>query len=267
MGLIPFQGNAGPIVEFQVALANFPGNHPLELLNAVIADEFSQNILTSIENGNLIIIGPVSPESFNLLSPDSGEVITTCTPLLDWEDAFDPDPIDTISYTLFWSTDSSWLAYDSIDGLMDSEFTFSQSEPLQNNASIWWKVKAIDSYNLDCCSNQVWVFVTSSSGYVGTHANASAPFRHFLHQNFPNPFNSTTAITYELSGMTDVKFLVCNVLGETVKQWSFSSQPAGRHCIYWTGTDRRGKNVASGLYFCRLQIDQSIETKQMILIR
>lgn len=267
MNLTPFQGNSGPVVLFQLVLGNIPGIYPLELENGIIADENSQNILTSIENGNLILIGPVAPNSFNLLLPDSGALVETLMPTLDWEDALDPDPIDSLTYTLYWSLDSIWSIVDSVTDLINSEYSFSQSSPLPNNASIWWKVKATDCYELASWSNQIWMFSISSTGIKVETAKVETQNEFRLCQNYPNPFNSSTLIVYNLPCATDVELNIYNIQGRLINRWRSALQSAGIHHRVWSGDDQWGKEVPGGIYFFRLNTGQNIETRKMVFLR
>lgn len=70
----------------------------------------------------------------------------------------------------------------------------------------------------------------------------------FLFQNYPNPFNPSTTISYNLHKMSDVELKIYDLLGNEVKSFHFSSQPAGFQSITWNGTDSNGEPVSSGIY-------------------
>ena len=68
MNQLPFNGNSGSVVDFQLVLGSNPGYYALELENAIIANAQSQNILTGVQNGNLTILAPnisANPNSLN----------------------------------------------------------------------------------------------------------------------------------------------------------------------------------------------------------
>ncbi len=88
-----------------------------------------------------------------------------------------------------------------------------------------------------------------------------------LRQNYPNPFNPTTTIVFNLSRASDVKLSVFNLLGQEVVSLLDASSSAGEHAVLWGGTDRNGNEVASGTYFYRLETEQSVETRKMILLK
>jgi endo-1,4-beta-xylanase len=88
-----------------------------------------------------------------------------------------------------------------------------------------------------------------------------------LYQNYPNPFNSTTTITYELLKDARAVISIYGLLGEEVKTLMNENRMAGYQSITWNGTDNRGDNVSSGVYVCRLQVDDEIKTNKMLYIK
>ena len=82
-----------------------------------------------------------------------------------------------------------------------------------------------------------------------------------LMQNFPNPFNSTTTIHYDLPSATNVSLKVYDLLGREVASLAHGHSDAGYHQVQWKA------NVASGIYFYRLQTEGFVATKKMILLK
>jgi hypothetical protein len=73
-----------------------------------------------------------------------------------------------------------------------------------------------------------------------------------LSQNFPNPFNPSTTIVYELPIKSSVKVIIYDLLGREIKLFSFAAQSAGHQKIVWDGTDHQGIPMSSGIYVYRL---------------
>ncbi len=88
-----------------------------------------------------------------------------------------------------------------------------------------------------------------------------------LHQNYPNPFNPSTVISFDLPENTDVRLTVFNVLGQTVTTLVNDYFSAGPHEIEWDARDTRGGELASGIYFYRLEAGTRSEVKKMVLLR
>lgn len=83
--------------------------------------------------------------------------------------------------------------------------------------------------------------------------------------NYPNPFNPETTISFTVpqNGQTSVK--VYNLKGQEVRSLLNKEMTAGSSSIVWNGTDNSGDNVASGLYFVRVQNNGKAVTRKMLL--
>jgi tetratricopeptide (TPR) repeat protein len=97
--------------------------------------------------------------------------------------------------------------------------------------------------------------------------DASLPGDYALYPNYPNPFNAQTSIEYQIREAVKVTLSVYNVLGQRVIVLENGVQPAGQYRAIWEGRDRGGLEVASGIYFARLQAGEFTFTKKMVLLR
>lgn len=95
---------------------------------------------------------------------------------------------------------------------------------------------------------------------------AAMPTRFELGQNFPNPFNPATTITFSLPHPTEWTLSVVNVNGQVVKSYSGASA-AGITTLKWDATDQNGVAVATGVYFYRLDAGNFTETRKMLLLK
>jgi hypothetical protein len=93
------------------------------------------------------------------------------------------------------------------------------------------------------------------------------PSTYLLHQNSPNPFNPSTSIAFKLPDAVHVKLAVYNILGQKVITLVDEYLGHGSHSVSWDGRDSRGNSVGSGIYFYRLQTDEFIDTKRMVLLK
>ncbi|KAA3604173.1 MAG: choice-of-anchor D domain-containing protein [Calditrichaeota bacterium] len=88
----------------------------------------------------------------------------------------------------------------------------------------------------------------------------------YLSQNFPNPFNPTTTINYELRNTNYEKsgLVIFNVLGEEIKEFELTTNKGS---VIWDGTNSFGKQVSSGIYFYTLKTSSFSETRKMLLLK
>jgi endonuclease I len=89
-----------------------------------------------------------------------------------------------------------------------------------------------------------------------------------LHQSTPNPFNATTDISFVVPSGTDVAELsIYSARGALLRRWTWLSPDPGLTTLSWDSTDRVGDQVASGVYFYRLEVDGSTDRRKMVLLR
>jgi hypothetical protein len=86
---------------------------------------------------------------------------------------------------------------------------------------------------------------------------------HFsLEQNFPNPFNPATTISFSLPSKSFVSLKVFDIIGREVATIVFEEMSTGIYSRQWNA-----ENMSSGIYFYRLQVGSFIETKKLVLLR
>jgi hypothetical protein len=112
--------------------------------------------------------------------------------------------------------------------------------------------------------NGVGVFtdVYRANSSAGISNGKELPGSILLSNSFPNPFNPTTTITYEIPSRSRVTLKVFNLLGEEVATLVDEEVSAGRHSEIWNAT-----GIASGVYFCRLQVGERVMTSKLLLMR
>ncbi|MBX2992946.1 MAG: T9SS type A sorting domain-containing protein [Bacteroidetes bacterium] len=81
----------------------------------------------------------------------------------------------------------------------------------------------------------------------------SRPEEFALFQNYPNPFNPTTTIRYQLPVPSLVTIKIYNILGQEISTLVEEVRTHGTHTAMWNGTNRAGNNVATGVYFYRME--------------
>ncbi len=100
--------------------------------------------------------------------------------------------------------------------------------------------------------------------FTGTNV---VPSEFALHGNYPNPFNPTTTIAYDLATDGNITLGVFNLLGQRVRTLVSGYQLAGSYRILWNGQNDVGHQVSSGVYFYRLHAGRYVKTNRMVLLK
>ncbi|MCK4597633.1 T9SS type A sorting domain-containing protein [bacterium] len=180
--------------------------------------------------------------------------------------------------TICWLTDEPadsrvecWYADGSFPTLLGTTFTEEHLiglSDLQSATTYSCQVSSADTAG-NCCVPQEGSFTTSSprSGAYEWNSSDQMPGDFKLWQNFPNPFNGSTNIRYQLPQRAFVLIKVYNSLGQLVKTLMEENQPPGDYQVSWDARDGWGEGVASGVYFCFLQAGDFRESCKMTLLK
>jgi hypothetical protein len=174
-----------------------------------------------------------------------------------------------------WSPDSIYVSLDPImtpdSAISVSPIAFalapSGSEAVTFSVMPHWLSKGVN-YN-------AVVILDSRFGFGQTHfekafsfaitavgEEPSLPKAFALEQNYPNPFNPSTTIEYELPGASEVRLSVYDMLGREISILVHERREAGVHEVKFDGL-----NLASGVYFYRLQAGTFLDTKRFVLLK
>jgi hypothetical protein len=121
------------------------------------------------------------------------------------------------------------------------------------------RIEAIDMRDLDNAKTEI--------GSVEEHEAPFVPQATALLQNFPNPFNPVTTITFDLTAAEHVRLDVFDVSGRLLATPVDGMKGAGRHRVEWNGRDAGGSLVPSGICFYRMRTAGFEATRKMILVR
>ena len=112
--------------------------------------------------------------------------------------------------------------------------------------------------------------MTDGTGYfalpLAALAGSVLPQGFTLGPNYPNPFNPSTIIPYQLVASSEVRLEVFNLLGQHIATLVDGERPAGFHTATWTATDGAGRAVAAGVYLYRMTVGEERQTGRMVLI-
>jgi len=198
------------------------------------------------------------PNSFDLSSPTNGDTLDSLTAELIWEPSSDPDPGDSVAfYRVYLALDSTFST--GLDS-QDVSTTALVWEELIDSENYWWKVKAFDTHGNGTLSGEAWTFHIQSSAISGE--DVLLPTQFALHPNYPNPFNPTTEIQFDLPRSMTVELRIYNILGQEVVTLVDRPMQAGFHSVNFDGA-----KLSSGIYIYQLKAGDFVEAKKMVLMR
>jgi hypothetical protein len=102
----------------------------------------------------------------------------------------------------------------------------------------------------------------------GTPTRSTSPLESYLLPNYPNPFNTETAIAYTLDSVADIRLTIHSLTGQLTRTLVQRSQLPGRYAVVWDGRDESGQVVASGIYLCQLETSEGVrKIRRMLLLK
>ncbi len=108
-----------------------------------------------------------------------------------------------------------------------------------------------------------WIYMASRSA-TSINRHNELPESYVLSQNYPNPFNPATCIHFSLPQAGNVTLKIYDVLGKEIATLKNGFLPAGDHSVEFKAD---GFGLQSGVYFYRLQVNNFVETKKMVLVK
>ena len=116
-------------------------------------------------------------------------------------------------------------------------------------------------------SQGVLIPVLPDNEWVSLDDDLMIPGEFSLYNNYPNPFNPTTVLDYDLSKSGFVNITVYDMMGRKVKTLVNTNQSAGFRSVTWDATNLVGQPVSAGMYFYMIQAGDFRETKKMIFLK
>jgi len=119
-----------------------------------------------------------------------------------------------------------------------------------------------NSKNLKICFINIYKRTTAIK-----EQNGSMPYQMMLAQNFPNPFNRSTTISFTVSQQEDVRITIFDILGRLTRTLLKKKMIPGHYSVKWDGKDDAGNFVSSGIYFYTLKTANFSDVKKLLLIK
>ena len=96
---------------------------------------------------------------------------------------------------------------------------------------------------------------------------ANIPDELTLHPAYPNPFNPSTTISFDLNVRSTLNLKIFDQLGREIITLFSGTLERGQHSYIWTGRDKNGKKVSSGIYFSQLQTEDLLRVRKITLLK
>jgi predicted GH43/DUF377 family glycosyl hydrolase len=178
----------------------------------------------------------------------------------------------------YWGTVEVGLAT-STDGI--TQWTKHSQNPVLSPSPGMWDGQKVEASSVKLIGDSLWMWYSGNGSFlqmglatslfdtVSVVEETVQPKAFSLDQNFPNPFNPSTTIKYQIpaslnpsKGGTLVTLKVYDILGSEVVTLVNEEKPVGTYEITWNAT-----NLPSGVYFYQLKAGEYINTKKMILLK
>jgi hypothetical protein len=170
-------------------------------------------------------------------------------------------PNDTVINVIIISMQSKY--FPNGNGAL-AKISFTTEKPNEISSALLANVM-ITNKNADSLGVAINNLDWSNKSVIIANNNESKTFT--FGQNFPNPFNPTTKITYRLNKSAQVRLSVYDITGREVNRLVDRYQSVGDYNISWNSNDYNGQKMASGLYFARLNVDNESVSRKMVMTK
>ena len=258
-------------------LIDFPENWNGDLMVDFIADwidlplpndttRFTVNVTPTQDPPQAFEWASVAVDSIDITQLNTLDSYT-----LEWTESADVDQ-DTIDYIIYATIgqyppeevdDTTGLSYPILyQDIAEEAFR----DVPGNNVTIRFSVWAHDGIDSLKIGGEDRVLYVNRYEYLDVE-DSTIPSDFALHGNYPNPFNPTTQIRFDLPNKNDVNINIYNMLGQRVKVFSMPNTPAGTHTITWNATNQSGQPLSAGVYLYQMISEDFVQTRKMILLK
>ena len=134
---------------------------------------------------------------------------------------------------------------------------------VEANSDYWYLIETISTDGLRTFYGPFEATVSSAA----ESDISTAPNEFSLSPNYPNPFNPSTQISYQLPRASQVTLTIYDILGNRVNSLVNELQPAGVYQVTWDGTNSRGQRLESGIFIYELQAGDQVLYQKMTMIK
>ncbi len=230
-----------------------------------------------VNKDTVIAWNNLAPVSFDWVSKASDTIKISQSNLMEeyelkWSESKDVDG-ETIDYLLhaqigvypaeeIYDTTSTSVQI-TYEELLENVF---ELFPILPGATVRFSLLASDGKDTVKVSGDDRVLFVNRYDYLSIAAEG-VPLEFALHENYPNPFNPTTTLRFDLPEISDITLTIYNMLGQKVRTFDYQNTSAGYHSVTWDATNNFGQQVGAGVYLYQLQTKNFVKTRKMVLLK
>jgi hypothetical protein len=242
--------NLGPGESLVLYSVIFVADNLPELKNlSIVAEEFVNNGLDMGNTEGLTCIPYLRP--ITVSEPNNIN--------LNWISGVNPDHFEVL-YKPYSAPASQWQSI--VKSGSERSHTFTNLDP-----DLWYSIKVGSIFNPG--PNEIYLesgtqlinyqHITNNDDQVMPAIQSLA--------NYPNPFKPDTNITFALKQASDVRLSVYNIKGQLINTLIDKQLDSGPHIVHWDGRDDKGATCSSGIYYLRLNSDNVVQTRKMLILK
>jgi len=230
---------------------NINTSTPSVLVNSGI--ETPVGILFDVNHNRIILLTFNANTPIKAVDPSSGQVTNITSQGYDYLDAIAKDKYGSIYVSSF--TQGLVYRFDSTFASQPVIISTGHNGPSGFGYNSRDHILGVTNYNSNSYSfiNLPVISVKNISGNINEF---------MLFRNYPNPFNSSTNINFYIPELSRVKLIVCDISGREIAVLLNKNLFPGAYGVSW-----KADNYASGIYFCKLTVNNLVSTGKMCLVK
>ncbi len=210
------------------------------------------------------------PSPFELIGPGNGNSV-----VFTWDNPYEPitfswSPSNDVDSPVYYHFESSGLTGFSRDPQTDTSFVAANLDLHalmdSSHAQLVWNVIATDSLEQVVAVNGPFTLYLVDSTTLAINQSL-IPQNYALRSNYPNPFNPSTAIGFDLPEAGPVRVEVLDLSGREVAVLVNDNYAPGSYEVVWSAVNQQGDPVSTGVYFYRLVAGNHNMVRKMILLK
>lgn len=213
---------------------------------------------------------PIAPVA--LLKPAWEETTAVAQTRFIWRQGADPDVGDVLLYSLeIYEDELLNLLKFQKTAIPDTFFAFASipnhATLFENNQVYYWRVQTIDQAGAASEFTTPARFKFVGGGITDISAQNNIPLEFCLLPLYPNPFNPSVVIPFEIPRQSWVHIQIFNLQGQLLRTLLHEERPAGVYQLAWDGLNENRQMVSSGIYLVRFRAGNYHAIQKVTLIR